>query len=137
MKTHTTKPTEIKRLWHLFDARGKVLGRLATQIAEILMGKQKPYFARNVDCGDFVVIVNADKVQVTGRKEQNKIYYHHSGYPGGLKATALKEVRQKHPERIIEHAVSGMLPNNKLKKEMLKRLKVFAGEEHPYKDKIK
>jgi len=135
--TFVTKPTVINRSWHLFDARGKILGRLSTQIAEILMGKKKPYFARNLDCGDFVVVVNAQEIQVTGRKEKLKIYYHHSGYSGGLKSTTLRELRGTHPERIIEHAVAGMLPNNKLKKEMLSRLKVFAGEEHPYGDKIK
>lgn len=135
--TRPTKAKEIKREWHLLDAKDKILGRLATQVAGLLMGKGKPYFVRHLDCGDFVVVVNAQKIKVTGKKEEQKIYYHHSGYPGGLRATPLRAWRQKSPERIIIHAVRGMLPQNKLRDRFLKRLYVFAGEQHPYKDKLK
>ena len=137
MKTHSPKAKEIKREWHLIDAQDKILGRLATQIAQLLMGKNKPYFARHLDCGDYVVVINAKEVKVTGKKEKQKIYYHHSGYPGGLKETPLWMLREKHPERIIIHAVSGMLPKNKLRARMLERLKVQVEEEHPYEDKFK
>lgn len=137
MRTYSTKPSDIKRSWHLFDARGQILGRLATQIAEVLLGKNKPYFVSHLDCGDWVVVINANQVMVTGKKEKKKIYYHHSGYPGGLKAIPLERLRKEHPERIIEHAVFGMLPKNKLRDRMMTRFKVFAGEEYPYKDKIK
>ena len=137
MKTRSPKAKEIKREWHLIDAKDKVLGRLATQIAQLLMGKNKPYFTRHLDCGDYVVVINAKEVKVTGKKEKQKIYYRHSGYPGGLKETPLWMLREKHPERIIINAVSGMLPKNKLKKGMLARLKVQPGREHPYQDKIK
>ncbi|MDP3954795.1 MAG: 50S ribosomal protein L13 [bacterium] len=136
MTTYSTKTQDIKREWHLFDADDKILGRLATELAEVLMGKNKVYFARHLDIGDFVVVINAKKVKVTGKKEKAKIYYHHSGYPGGLKETPLGKMRQEHPERIIEHAVSGMLPKNKLRDKMMARLKVFAGEEHSFKDKF-
>lgn len=135
MKTYATKKKDIKRAWHLFDAQGKVLGRLATEIAQILMGKGKPYYAAHLDCGDFVVVLNASQVAVTGKKEKDKIYYRHSGYPGGLKEIPLERLRREHPERIIKYAVSGMLPKNKLKALRLKRLYVFAGGDHPYKDK--
>lgn len=137
MPTYSTKEKEIKRFWRLLDAQEQILGRLATKVASFLMGKNKPYFTRHLDCGDWVVVVNAEKIQVSGRKEKQKIYYRHSGYPGGLKEIPLERLRSEHPERIIEHAVSGMLPQNKLKKGMLKRLRVFVGEEHPYGDKIK
>lgn len=135
MKTYATRKKDIKRVWHLYDAKGKILGRLSSEIAQNLMGKKKPYFTSHLDCGDFVVVLNAEKVTVTGKKERDKIYYHHSGYPGGLKKARLEEVREKHPERIIEHAVSGMLPKNKLRKHWLKKLYVFKGEDHPYKDR--
>lgn len=136
-KTKPTKAKEIKRKWHLIDAKDQVLGRLATQIAQLLMGKNKPYFTRHLDCGDFVVVINAKEVRVTGRKEKQKIYYRHSGYPGALKETPLWMLREKHPERIIINAVSGMLPKNKLRKGMLARLKVQPGGENPYKDKFR
>lgn len=135
--TYTTKQADIKRDWHFIDAKGEILGRLATEMAKLLMGKNKPYFSRHLDCGDYVVVVNSAAISVTGRKEKQKKYYRHSGFPGGLKTETLGEMRQKHPERIIIHAVSGMLPQNKLKDQMLKRLYVFSGEEHPYKDKFK
>ena len=137
MVTKTTKAKEIKREWHLIDAKDKVLGRLATKIAQLLMGKNKPYFTHHLDCGDYVVVINAKEVKVTGKKEKQKIYYHHSGYPGGLKETPLWMLREKHPERIIINAVSGMLPKNKLRAGRLTRLKVQPGGEHPYKDKFK
>lgn len=136
MFTYSTKLTDIKREWHLMDAKGKILGRLATEVAQLLMGKGKTCFARNMDCGDFVVVINAEKIEVTGKKEKQKNYYRHSGYPGGLKTIPLERMRREHPERIIEHAVSGMLPQNKLKDEMLQRLKIVVGIENPYKDKF-
>ena len=136
MVTKTTKAKEIKREWHLIDAKDKVLGRLATKIAQLLMGKNKPYFTHHLDCGDYVVVINAKEVKVTGKKEKQKIYYRHSGYPGALKETPLWMLREKHPERIIINAVSGMLPKNKLRKDRLARLRVQPGEEHPYGDKL-
>jgi len=135
-KTKVTKAKEIKRDWHLLDAKEKILGRLATQIAPLLMGKDKPYFTRHLDCGDYVVVINAQEVRVTGKKEEQKIYYRHSGYPGGLKAISLSKLRAEHPERIIIEAVSGMLPNNKLKAKMLTRLYVYPGGENPHQDKF-
>lgn len=140
MKNKITKPTkikEIKRFWHLIDVKEKILGRVATQMAEFLMGKGKPYFVRNLDCGDYVVVVNAQKIKVSGKKAEQKIYYRHSGYPGGLKAVPFKKFKAEKPGEIIIHAVRGMLPQNKLRDRMLKRLHVFPKEEHPYKDKLK
>lgn len=135
--TEPTKLSQIKREWHLTDAKEKTLGRLAGEIAHLLMGKGKPYFVRHLDCGDYVVVTNAQKVHLTGKKEEQKKYYRHSGYPGGLKVEFLKTWRVKKPEQIIIHAVKGMLPQNKLRDPLLKRLYVFAGGEHPYKDKFK
>lgn len=135
-----TKPTrqkDIERSWHLVDVGGKTLGRVATIIAQLLMGKSKPYFVRNLDCGDYVVVVNASKVHVTGKKELKKTYYRYSGYPGGLRAETLAELRKRRPQAIIEHAVRGMLPQNRLRDRMLARLNVFAGEEHSYGEKFK
>lgn len=137
MMTYNTKLSDIQREWHLIDAKEKVLGRLSGQIAELLMGKNKTYFVRHLDCGDFVVVVNARQVVLTGRKEEKKIYYRHSGYPAGLKTEIAGHIREKKPERLIIHAVSGMLPQNKLKDRMLTRLYVFPGEEHPYTNKFK
>lgn len=133
----TTKISEIKREWHLFDAKDKILGRLATQIAQLLMGKGKPYFVRHLDCGDYVVVKNAQEIKVTGQKENKKMYYHHSGYPGGFRQEPLKKWREEKPEEIILHAVRGMLPQNRLRDKMLTRLKVFPGNDFPYKDKFK
>lgn len=130
--TVSTKQADIKRVWHHIDVKDKTLGRISTEIAEKLMGKSKPYFVRNLDCGDYVVVTNAAAVQVTGKKELKKKYYRHSMYPGGLKSARLEEVRTKHPEEIIMHAVKGMLPQNKLRASMLKRLFVFADENHTY-----
>ena len=132
----STKATDIKRSWHLIDVNDKVLGRVSTEIANLLMGKSKSYFVRNLDCGDFVVVINSKNVKVTGKKEINKKYYRHSGYPGGFKSETLEELRDRKPNDIIIHAVKGMLPQNKLRDRMLIRLKVFEGEEHDYVDKF-
>jgi len=132
MKTYSTKPSEIEREWHVIDASDKVLGRLATQVANLLMGKHKPIFCRNLDTGDFVVILNADKVRVTGNKAKQKLYYRHSGYPGGLKSVSLEKMMQTNPARVIEHAVKGMLPHNRLGAKMVKKLKVYTGDTHPH-----
>ena len=137
LHTESTKQSTIKRNWHLIDMQGKTLGREATIIALLLMGKKKPYFVKNLDCGDYVVVINAKEVAVTGNKEENKVYARHSGYPGGFRQETLKELRNRKPEAIITHAVKGMLPDNKLKKQMLTRLFVFAGTEHKYADKFK
>lgn len=137
MRTKSTKKSDIKRSWHLVDAKDQILGRLATRIAKLLMGKDKPYFVPHLDCGDYVVVVNAKEVAVTGKKEKQKIYYRHSGYPGGLKKATLEELRKNYPKRIIEQAVKGMLPKNKLQDQRMRRLFVFAGKEHPYQDKFK
>src|SRR5579862_7882395 len=130
--TQSTKANDIKRVWHLVDVKDKTLGRVASEIAQLLMGKSKPYFVRNLDCGDYVVVINAKEVKTTGRKEEQKKYYRHSGYPGGFKVESLKELRERKPEDIIIHAVKGMLPDNRLKDRMLTRLFVFIGEEHKY-----
>lgn len=135
--TQATKANTVNRAWHLIDLKGQTLGRVSTKIALLLMGKAKPYFVRNLDCGDYVVIVNAKDVVVTGKKEEQKKYYRHSGYPGGFKQETLKELRGRKPESIVKHAVKGMLPNNRLRDSMLKRLFIFAGEEHTYADKFK
>src|SRR3989304_7186357 len=135
--TQSTKLSQLKRDWHLIDAEGKILGRLSGEIAQLLMGKGKPYFVRYLDCGDYVVVKNAQKVKLTGKKAEQKKYYRHSGYPGGFKTDPFKKWLVEKPEQIIIHAVRGMLPQNKLRDQMLKRLRVFAGEEHPYKDKFK
>lgn len=135
--TRPTKISEIKRNWHLIDVKGKILGRAATEIAQLLIGKSKHYFVKNLDCGDYVVITNAANVRVSGKKEKDKVYTRYSGYPAGLRKITLSGMREKKPEEIIRHAVSGMLPKNKLRASMLKRLFVYKGEEHPYQEKIK
>jgi len=132
MKTYSTKASDIKREWHVIDASDKVLGRLATQVASLLMGKHKSMFSPNLDTGDFVVVINAAKVRVTGNKMKQKIYHRHSGYPGGLKSISLEKMMQTHPTRVIEHAVKGMLPHNRLGAKMFKKLKVYAGDTHPH-----
>lgn len=132
-----TRQGEIKRDWHLIDARDQILGRLITKIAVLLMGKNKPYFVRYLDCGDYVVVTNAENIKVTGQKEKQKLYYRYSGYPGGLRSRSLGEMRETMPEKIIYEAVKGMLPQNKLRDRMLTRLYIFAEAEHPYKDKFK
>ena len=133
MKTFSLKNSEASRDWVVFDASGKILGRFATKIADKLRGKDKPTFTPHVDGGDFVVVINADKVKVTGNKAEQKKYYKHSLYPGGLKEKSYKEVLESTPERIIENAVKGMLPKNKLGKSIIKKLKVYSGSEHPHK----
>lgn len=132
-----TRASDIKRDWYRIDVKGKVLGRVSTEIAKLLLGKQKPYFVPHLDCGDYVVVTNAKNVVVTGRKEQKKKYYRHSGYPGGFRVETLAKLRGRKPEEIVIHAIKGMLPQNKLRDKLLKRLFVFEGEEHPYGDKLK
>lgn len=133
-KTYIPKPEEIEkgRKWWLVDASDKPLGRLASKIAHILRGKHKPYFTPHLDCGDFVVVINAEKVKLTGKKWDQKFYYRHSGYPGGLKAIKYSILRRTHPEKIIQLAVKRMLPKNRLGRRMLKKLKVYAGPDHPH-----
>ena len=132
MKTWNAKPGEIEREWQLVDAEGKTLGRLATQIADTLRGKDKPQYTPHVDTGDFVVVVNAEKVAVTGNKLDDKRYYRHSGYPGGLRSRTLREQLDRRPEEVIRKAVKGMLPRNRLGRAQLRKLKVYAGPEHPH-----
>ena len=132
MKTNSIRASEITRDWYLIDAEGKTLGRLASNIAQVIRGKKKPFFTPHMDMGDFVVVVNAEKVSVTGSKEIDKKYFKHSGYPGGEKETPLKDMREKYPERIITNAVRGMLPKNKLGRKLLKHLKVYKGGDHPH-----
>lgn len=131
-KTYSPKPNEVERRWFIVDAEGKTLGRLSSLIAATLRGKNKPQFAPHVDTGDFVIVVNAEKVVVTGKKETQKFYYRHSGYPSGLSAVSLRDMRQRHPERIIQAAVRGMLPHNVLGEQQLRKLKVYVGPKHPH-----
>ena len=135
--TQPTKIADVKREWHLVDSKDQTLGRTAVVIAHLLMGKKKPYFVRNLDCGDYVVVVNAKEIAVTGKKEEQKTYYRHSMYPGGLRGETLKDLRVRKPEDIIIHAVKGMIPQNKLRDRLLKRLRIFPGAEHKYQDKFK
>lgn len=134
--TEATKAKDIKRVWHLVNVEGKTLGRVATTIATTLMGKTKPYFIKSLDCGDFVVVTNAKKIQVTGKKESEKMYGVYSGYPGGLKSESFKSLLVRRPDEIIRRAVYGMLPKNKLRDSMIKRLFIYADEQHSYKDKF-
>jgi large subunit ribosomal protein L13 len=136
-KTYQPKSKDIERSWHLVDVKGKVLGRVATEIAKYLMGKHKPTYSPHMDSGDYVVVINASKVKLTGKKSLKKVYRHHSGYPGGFKSVSFSKIIDEHPERAIMYAVSGMLPDNRLKKDRLARLKVFAGGSHKYEDKFK
>lgn len=131
-KTYVPKTGEITREWVLVDANDQNLGRLATQIASLLIGKHKPYFTPGVDTGDFVVVVNCERIRVTGKKMTDKMYYHHTLYPGGLKAISLRDLLAKYPDRVIRKAVWGMLPHNKLGRKLLKKLKVYAGPDHPH-----
>lgn len=137
MKTSVTQKSQIKRAWHLIDLDNQILGRKASEIAQLLIGKHKPYFTPSLDCGDYVVIVNADKVTVTGRKADQKMYRRHSGYPGGFKELNFKQLMEKDPRKIIVNAVKNMLPKDKLRDLRLKRLKVFIGTDHPFADKLK
>lgn len=132
MRTYVPKPTEIARHWYLVDAQGQTLGRLASRIARVLMGKDKPHFAPHLDGGDYVVVVNAEKVRVTGKKLEQMTYYRHSGYPGGLRQMTLGELLKRRPTRAVRLAVKGMLPKNRLGRAMLRKLKVYAGPEHPH-----
>jgi large subunit ribosomal protein L13 len=132
IKTYVTKAGDVEQKWYVVDAEGVTLGRLSTQIATILRGKHKPIFSPSVDCGDYVVVVNAEKIQVTGRRMDQKMYYRHSGYHGGLTEISLRDQLQKYPNRVIEAAVKGMLPKNRLGRKMIKKLKVYAGPEHPH-----
>lgn len=135
--TKPTKEKDIVRKWHLFNAQGEILGRLATKVAHQLMGKYKPNFVRNLDCGDFVVILNAENIAVTGKKESTKLYGNYSGYPGGFKQKQLWQVRQEKPEELLRLAVYGMLPKNKLRDRLIARLYVVVGEQNPYQEKFK
>lgn len=132
MKTFYAKPGEVQREWLLVDATDMTLGRLASSVAQILRGKNKPTYTPHVDTGDFVVVVNCDKIKVTGAKVTDKVYTRHTGHPGGLRQETFQEAMAKHPERVIMHAVKGMLPHNRLGAQMLKKLKVYAGPEHPH-----
>ena len=132
MKTYMATPADIERKWYIVDAEGKTLGRMASEIAAVLRGKNKPIFTPSVDTGDYVIVVNADKVRVTGKKLDEKKYYHHSGWVGGLKSTTLREMKEKKPERVVEMAVKGMLPKGSLGSQMYKKLFVYAGPEHPH-----
>ncbi|MEV7967762.1 50S ribosomal protein L13 [Sphaerisporangium sp. NPDC088356] len=132
MRTFTPKSTDVQRQWYVIDATDVVLGRLATQVATLLRGKHKPIFAPHVDTGDFVIVINADKVALTGNKLEQKKAYRHSGYPGGLRSVSYKELLEKRPDRAVEKAVKGMLPKNSLGRKMAKKLKVYAGSEHPH-----
>ena len=132
MKTFMAKKEEVERKWYVVDATDKVLGRMASQIAKKLRGKDKPVFTPHVDTGDFVIVVNAEKVKLTGKKWEKKIYYHHSGYMGGIKQITAKELLRKKPEELIRHAVKGMLPKNRLGRKLLKKLKIYVGPNHPH-----
>jgi large subunit ribosomal protein L13 len=132
MKTYTPKITDIQRRWLIVDAEGKVLGRLASEVAKLLRGKHKPMYSPHLDTGDFVVVVNADKVRLTGNKAENKTYFRHSGYMGGDRLVPFREMQERHPERIIDLAVKGMLPKNNLGRLMRRKLKVYTGPDHPH-----
>jgi len=132
MKTYSLKGKEIEKAWHVIDANGQILGRLATRVAGLLMGKHKPTYSPHLDMGDYVVIVNAEKVRLTGKKTQDKIYYRHTGYMGGIKETTAGEMLERRPARVLELAVRGMLPRNKLGRHLLGHMKVYAGPEHPH-----
>ena len=136
MKTYLQKPAEVKRQWHIIDAQGKVLGQVATDIAKKLMGKEKPTFTFNVDGGDFVVVINAAEVEVTGRKSERKMYYDHSSFPGGLRERTFGDLQKTAPTEAIQRAVYNMLPKNKLRKDRMDRLKIYAGAEHPHQSQL-
>jgi large subunit ribosomal protein L13 len=132
MKSYMARPLEVERKWYVVDAEGQTLGRLATEIATILRGKNKPQYTPHVDTGDFVVVVNAEKVVVTGRKAEQKVYRRHSGYPGGLKETSYEQLMERRPTEILRRAVKGMMPKNRLARQQLRKLKIYAGPEHPH-----
>jgi len=131
-KTHFTTPDEIQRQWYVVDAQGKTLGRLASAIAPYLTGKRKPQYVPNLDVGDFVIVVNCEKIHVTGRRLDQKLYWRHTGYPGGIKSLSLREMLAKHPERVMKFAIKGMLPKGVLGRQMLRKLKIYAGPQHPH-----
>lgn len=132
MKTYSVKASEIKRDWHVIDASGRVLGKLATEAAQLIMGKHKPTYTRHLDVGDYVVVTNANKIVLTGKKREQKVYHRHTGYPGGLKTVTFEKMIAEKPTWVIEHAVKGMLPKNRLGAAMLKKLKVYTGDAHPH-----
>ncbi|MBN2304724.1 MAG: 50S ribosomal protein L13 [Anaerolineae bacterium] len=132
MKTYTPKPDDIQREWFVIDAEGQTLGRLATQIAVLLRGKHKPMFSPHMDVGDFVIVINCEKIRVTGNKLDDKMYYRHSGYPGGIRSISLREQLERFPDRVIHAAVRGMLPKNKLGRKMITKLKIYQGDKHPH-----
>lgn len=132
MKSYVAKAGDIQRKWYVVDATDKVLGRLASEIAAVLRGKNKPIFSPNIDTGDYVIVINAEKVRLTGNKSNQKVYRHHTGFPGGLKSISYEELLEKHPERIVESAVKGMLPHNRLGRDMYRKLKVYAGPNHDH-----
>jgi len=132
MKTYSARPTDVQRQWLVVDAEGRTLGRLATQVAMVLRGKHKPIYTPHIDTGDHVVVINAEKVVLTGRKGEDKEYFRHTLYPGGARMTSIRVVMQKHPERVVQRAVQGMMPKNTLGRAMLRKLKVYAGAEHPH-----
>jgi large subunit ribosomal protein L13 len=136
-KTYSTKAKDIEREWHVIDASGETLGRLATEVAHLLRGKHKPIYTPHLDTGDYVIVINAERIRVTGKKAKQKLYYHHSGYPGGLKSTSLAQMLSTHPTRVIEHAVRGMLPKGPLGRAMFRKLKVYSGAEHPHMAQVK
>lgn len=137
MKTYSLKAREITHDWHVIDAEGRALGRLATEVASLLRGKHKPTYSPHLGMGDYVVVVNAEKVRVTGRKRQQKMYYRHSMYPGGLKVESLEKLLARRPTRVIEHAVRGMLPHNRLGRALYRHLKVYAGPDHPHEAQVR
>ena len=132
MRTYSPKAKDIRREWQVIDAKDRILGVVASQVAKLLLGKHKPIYAPHIDTGDYVVVINAAKVRVTGRKAEQKVYYRHSGYPGGLKSETFKKLLARHPAQVIEHAVRGMLPKNSLGRTMFKKLRVYPGNEHPH-----
>ncbi|HLL38327.1 MAG TPA: 50S ribosomal protein L13 [Rubrobacteraceae bacterium] len=132
MKSYMARPMQIERKWHLIDAEGQTLGRLATEIARVLRGKTKPQYTPHIDTGDFVVVVNAEKVVVTGRKAEQKVYYRHTGYPGGLKETSYEVMMERKPTEVLRKAVKGMMPKTRLGRQQFKKLKIYAGPEHPH-----
>jgi large subunit ribosomal protein L13 len=132
LKTYSVKASEIERKWHLVDASDKVLGRLSAEVAALLLGKNKAMFSRHIDTGDYVVVINAEKIRVTGNKMKQKLYYRHSGYPGGYRTDTLEAMMEKDPTKVIEHSVKGMLPHNRLGNDMMLKLKVYIGDKHPH-----
>ena len=132
MSTQVAKPSDIKRNWFVVDLEGKVLGRAATEIARVLRGKHKPIYTPSVDAGDFVIVLNADKIKLTGNKMADKVYYHHTGYPGGIRSISAEKLLAKKPDELIKKAVRGMLPKNKLGRQMIKKLKIYSGADHPH-----